>query len=102
VTDVDAQVIYAGKGNGKIPALQEAANRWVFEELENLYPGLNLNVLVDAVPYNVGGRSGEAFPDWRRVAPILDEAFATVFSGEKPAYQALMEAKPVIEAILNQ
>lgn len=102
VTNPEVQIIYAGEGNGKIPALREAAYTWVNEMLAQMYPGLHLHVLLDGIMYDIGGRTGEAFPNWQRVAPIIHEAYDRILRGEASAYQILTEVKPVIDAILRE
>lgn len=101
-TNPQAQLIYAGKGNGKIPALTRAAQQWVNRELAQLYPGISFNVLVDALPFDIGGRTGEAFPNWTRVSPTLSSAFNRIYAGEGPAYQVLNEIKTSVDAILRE
>jgi multiple sugar transport system substrate-binding protein len=100
--DVDGQLLYAAKGNRKIPALRQAAARWVSEELPKLYPGLNINVLLDAATYSVTHLGIEGAPDNSRIRPLLNNAFLEIENGEKAPLQALQEIKPAIDTILQE
>lgn len=101
-TNTQAQILYAGQGNGKIPTQKQAAYEWVTGELAKLYPGLNTEVLLNALPYNVGERLGSTMPNWTRILPLLTNAYNRIFTGQASANQVMNEIKPSIDAILRE
>lgn len=93
---VDVCLIY-----GCLPARQSVRDDFLVA-LEERFPGLDYDVIFEAIDYLDNPNHESWVPEWGRVAEIMDNALGTVFVEPVDAQSLLDETNAELQAVLDE